>query len=82
MIELGIDLSWKYKELVSNIEAIKSEYKGICASFLYFELAEKVKFIKRTKEKVYLLPFELWKKDKIWEYLNDYEEIEVLEKFM
>ena len=34
------------------------------------------------KKQVYALQFEEWKKDKIWEYLNDYEEYEELLKFV
>lgn len=72
----------KYKELVLVIEAVKNKYKVFVASFLYFEPQKQYEYVSNLKKQVYALQFEEWKKDKIWEYLNDYEEYEELLKFV
>ena len=72
----------KYKELVLIIEAVKTKYKVFVASFLYFESQKQYECVSNLKKQVYALQFEEWKKDKIWEYLNDYEEYEELLKFI
>lgn len=79
---MNIDLNWKYKDAIENIEVLKSYYKDVITSFLYFDLRKKVKFQYKIKQQVYSLNFEMWKRDKIWEYLNDYVEFESLKRFI
>ena len=79
---MEINPSWKYKDIIENIEALKSDYKDIVAFFLYFDLRKRVKFINVFKKQIYALQFEEWKRDKVWEYLNDYENLETLLKFI
>ena len=66
---MEIDLSWKYSEVVCNLKALKSQYKEILASFYYTK--DEYKFIKEIKDKIYSFNFDINKKDRIWEYLND-----------
>lgn len=79
---MNIDLNWKFKDVVEQIEGIKADYKDVITSFLYFDLRKKVKFQYKIKQQVYSLNFEMWKRDKIWEYLNDYVEFESLKRFI
>lgn len=77
-----VNTEWKYREVIENIEAIKSNYKDILASFLWYEVGKRVECGYNLKRQIYSLKFEEWKKDKIWEYINDYEEFETLLKFI
>jgi len=72
---MEINSSWSYKECLYYISCIKEKYEGIMSSFCvlggnrkYFE-----KMI-QIKKQIYSLNFgakENWKKDKLWEYLNN-----------
>lgn len=73
MKELYINPEWTFKEVVNNLKTLKLEYEEILASFLCFQLKEKVKFKRNLRNSIYALNFEEWKKDKIWNYMNDFE---------
>lgn len=77
-----INLSWNFNELMKHIEALKSQYKIILASFSYFQLKKEVAFVYQTRQKIYSLKFEKYKREKIWEYLNDYILIDELNKYL
>lgn len=68
MIE--INPNWNYKQTLANLKALRHDYEGVLASFSYFNLHDKVLFTYQFKQSIYSLPFETWKKDRIWEYLN------------
>lgn len=70
---MKIDLNWSYKEAIEHAEAIKSYYKDTLASFLWYEYDKRGPFIDDLKHQIYSLKFEEWRRDKIWEYLNDDE---------
>lgn len=69
---MQVNSSWNYKESLFYINYIKSSYVNIMLSFSIFgdnlELLEK---IRKLKKSIYSLRFEEWKKDKLWEYIND-----------
>ena len=69
-----------FKELVINIEAMKSQYKRVLLLFSCgFDTKNKVRYIKNTKIKIYSLDIETWKIDRLWDYMNDnisYEELQ------
>ena len=68
MKELNINQNWTFKEVV-----------GILATFSYFDLYEKVLFLKKTRDSFYsLLNLQEWEKDKIWDYMNGFEFLYVL----
>ena len=71
--ELNIDGNWTFKDIVDNVWALRDEYDRLLMSFSYFELHEKVVFLKKTRDAIYVLNFEEYKKDKIWDYMNHYE---------
>lgn len=82
MKELCINPEWTFKEVVDNLQTLKLQYEDVLASFYYFDLKEVMKFKKKTRDAFYLLKFEEWKRDKIWEYINGYEYYEELVKFI
>lgn len=67
-----VDKGWSFKESLFFINSIKENYKGFMTSFCVFggnkEYFEKVYNLKKD---IYALSFEEWRKDKLWEYLND-----------
>lgn len=79
MRELWVNTEWTFKEVVNNLKMLKNEYKGILASFSYYEIKDKVKFKRKLRNYFYALNFEEWKKDKIWDYMNEFEVYEVLQ---
>lgn len=79
---LGIGENLLFEEFVGNIQTVKTQYEVILSSFSYLDMKEKTRFIKNTKSRIYSLPFRENKKNKIWEYLNGYITIEVLEEIV
>ena len=70
-----------FKELVINIEAMKSQYKRVLLLFSCgFDIKDKVRYIKNTKTKMYSLDIETWKIDRLWDYMNDYISYEELQE--
>lgn len=68
-----------FKEIVNNIQAIKSQYKRVLSLFSCgFEIKNKVKYISNTKTKMYSLSIDTWKIDRLWDYMNDYISYEEL----
>lgn len=79
MKKIYINQDWTFNEIINEIKVLKAQYKRILASFSYFQLKYKVQFKKETRQLIYSLKFEEWKKDKIWDYINDFEFYSVLE---
>ena len=72
MDRIFIDPSWSFKECVYNIRALKSQYQEVLMSFSFLKnLTEETRFIKETRKTIYSLPYDEWKIDKLWEYMND-----------
>ena len=72
MRELYFDPEWKFNDIVRNIRTLRSDYEGILASFYYFDIKEVVHFKKQTRDMFYSYPFEEWRKDRLWEYMNGF----------
>lgn len=61
-----------FKQLVYKAEAIKSNYNRVLSLFSCgFDIKQKVKYIKHTKDTIYTLDILEWQSDRLWEYLND-----------
>lgn len=75
-MELNENMS--FREVVSILKEFKEQHKEKVRSFSYYELHEKVLYIRSIRDTIYKMGFEEWKKDKIWEYMNDYEFLYVL----
>lgn len=82
MNEIKINYSWNFEEVVEHLEALKTQYEGILASFSYFQLREKVEFLRKTKKKFYSLNFKEGEINKLWEYMNGYELLTVLKQII
>lgn len=82
MSENYINPEWNFKEVVENIEVIKSKTWDIIASFSSFEIKKQVKFKRRLRNNIYSLKFEEWKKDRIIECIYDYFEVEKLQEMI
>lgn len=82
MKEIEINVNWSFKEVVQNIEVIKSQVWDIIASFSCFDLKKEVDFKRRLKRTIYAFKFEEWKKDKIIEYIYDDVELSALKRLI
>lgn len=82
MSENYINPEWNFKEVVENIEVIKSKTWDIIASFSSFEIKKQIKFKRQLRNSIYSLKFEEWKKDRIIECIYDYFEIEKLQEMI
>ena len=72
MEKLYLDPSWSFRECVYNIRALKSQYQGVLMSFSYTQNTKgEIRYIRETRNTIYELPYDEWKKDKLWEYMND-----------
>lgn len=77
---MEINQDWNFKEIVSVLKNLKEQYWEKVRSFSYFDLHEKVVYMRNFRDEIYKLDFEEWKKDKIWDYINNYEFLYVLKK--
>lgn len=82
MDEFLIKPSWTFKEIVENIEVIKTQVREIIASFSYFERKQTIVFMKKLRDSIYSLDFETWRCDRIVEYIYDDIDLETLKKLL
>ena len=82
MILNYINPEWTFKEVVENIEVVKSQTEGIIASFSSSEIKKQIIFKKHLREKIYSLKFEEWKKDRIIECIYGYFEINKIKQMI
>lgn len=78
MENLVVNKNWTFEEAVKNIKTLKSQYCGILASFSCYEIKDKVKFKRNLRDSFYSMNLKVWEIDKLWEYMNDYEELSTL----
>ncbi len=77
---MEINQDWNFKEIVGVLKSLKEQYWERVRSFSYFDLHEKVVYMRNFRDDIYKLNFEEWKKDKIWDYINNYEFLYVLKR--
>ena len=65
-----------FRQFVENCEALKSQYAEVLLPFF------NVQMVRCWKKMIYGLNIEEWKKDRLWEYLNDDIPIELLKKLV
>ena len=70
-MELYIDPDSTFREIVDNIEVIKSHVRDTIASFSSFELKKQLQFQRELRNQIYALNFELWKRERILETIYD-----------
>lgn len=71
MKRIYINPDWTFKEVVENIEVIKSQAWEIIASFSCLEIKEEVLFKRDLRRAIYSFKFEEWRCDRILEYIYD-----------
>lgn len=79
---LYVNPEWSFKEVISYMEALKQDYYGALTLFKCFDIHEKVELVRKFKKDIYNLKFEEWKRDRVWDYLNDNIEKEEIEKYI
>ena len=70
-MEIYIDPDSTFKEIVDNIEAIKSHVRETIASFSSFDIKKQLQFQRELRNQIYALNFELWKRERILETIYD-----------
>ena len=70
-MEVYIDPNSTFKEIVDNIEAIKSHVRDTIASFSSFDIKKQLQFQRELRKQIYVLNFELWKRERILEAIYD-----------
>lgn len=71
-MELPINPNWTFKQVVSNIRALKSQYEEVLCSFSYFEIKCVAEFRRNTRNQFYALNIYEWQADKLWDYMNGF----------
>lgn len=79
-MEIYISPTWTFANVVENIKMIKLQFEEVLSSFSVYELKKEIKFRKELRDSIYALNMPEWKKDKLWEYINDFEIFETLKK--
>ena len=82
MKQLEISPSWTFEEAIEHLETLKSQYEEILASFSYYQIHEKVEFLRKVKNDFYSLKLKEWEINKLWEYMNGYEFLYVLRQMI
>ena len=82
MDECLINQNWSFKEVVENIEEIKTHAMGIITSFSYFERKQAIVFMKQLRDSIYSLNFETWRCDRLVEFIYDDIDLETLQKLI
>lgn len=77
---IGISPTWTFGEVVKNIKAIKLQYEDVLLSFSNYQIKKQIEFRKEARDSVYVLDMPEWKKDRLWEYMNDFLDIKVLQE--
>ena len=70
-MEAYINPDSTFKEIVDNIEVIKSHVRDTIASFSSFEIKKQLQFQRELRNQIYALNFELWKRERILETIYD-----------
>lgn len=70
-METYVDPDSSFKEIVENIEVIKSHVRDTIASFSSFEIKKQLQFQQELRNQIYALNFELWKRERILEAIYD-----------
>lgn len=76
--KLEVNSNYTFKEIIVKIKTLRQNYEDVLASFSYFNLHKKIEVMKKFRDSIYALNFEEWKKDRLWDYLNDYLSYEEL----
>ena len=70
-METYINPDSTFREIVDNIEVIKSHIRETIASFSSFDIKKQLQFQREIRNQIYALNFELWKRERILETIYD-----------
>jgi len=70
--DIYVDPTWTYRQAVSNLKALRLQYREALASFSLWETKEWASFIRTTRDKFYTLNLLEWQIDNLWKYMNGY----------
>ena len=70
-METYINPDSTFREIVDNIEVIKTHVRGTIASFSSFDIKKQLQFQRELRNQIYALNFELWKRERILETIYD-----------
>ena len=70
-MEAYINPDSTFREIVDNIEVIKSYVRDTIASFSSFDIKKQLQFQRKLRKQIYALNFELWKRERILETIYD-----------
>ena len=70
-MEAYIDPNSTFREIVDNIEVIKTHVRETIASFSSFDIKKQLQFQRELRNQIYALNFELWKRERILETIYD-----------
>lgn len=71
-MNLNINSNWTFREVVSNIRALRTQYEDILRSFNYFEIKRVAEFRRNTRDQFYSLNLDEWQIDKLWDFMNEF----------
>lgn len=75
MLDLRED--WKFKDVKENVEALVVQFEDILSPFLCFQSEERLKVMRRIRKQVFEYENILyWQRERLWEVLNGYFEVE------
>ena len=77
-----IDPSLPLDKFLPNIEQLKDAYSGVIASFSYFRKKELIEYKRQIKKEIYSIQTEEWKRNLIWRFFNDEEELELVQHLL
>lgn len=71
---MNINPSWKYRDIIVKVWALKTEYQEVLASFYYTR--DRNEFMRKVKTQIYSLKMHENRKDEIWSIMNYVSEYE------
>ena len=77
---MEIDENITFKKLVYKLNKIRHEYDRVLCLFKCYEVKERIKYRKETRDKIFSLKIEYWQKERCWDYINHDEKLSVLKE--
>ena len=74
------DQNWTFKQIVDHIGELKQDYQSFLVAFFFIKPSQRTIHIRDYRTKIYSLNLPEWKKNLIWEVLNDDLTIEELQR--
>lgn len=82
MNENFFDDNWTFKQIIDNIETIKFQVWSFIVFFSNVDLKAVNEFKRRLRNNIYSLKFEVWRCDRILEYIYSDVDLETLKRLV